>query len=164
MIEARVTTYDNGIITAVEYQDGTRARMVQDDNPQYGRDGVKSWSRIETYYDENGKLDARITDYDDGRHRVDEYNDGMIFRTTIEDDVYGGSGAYGWDQQLIQYDGNGDREVKITTYDNGDATGVFYDMGTLYQRKEFDGDESHSWVGKVTTYNADGSVAGVDAL
>ena len=89
----KVTFFDNGLITAIDYDAGVRRYMVEEDNPQ-GTGNVKSWDRIETYYDTQGVLEARVTTYDNGIMREQQFQDGVRSYTAQYDNPQsGGPGA-----------------------------------------------------------------------
>lgn len=162
-IAAKVTTNDNGTINEVIYQNGVKEVLNQYDNPASGGSGAKIWDTVQTYYNPDGTKVARITNYDDGREKEEIWSNGARESTILRDNPNsGGDGAYAYTDIATFFDFNGDKVARVATYDNGDATQHLYGMGDLMQFMEYDGDGSHNWLGRVTTYAPDGSVATVD--
>jgi len=165
---ARLTQYDTGIVREEEFDAGTRTRLVQMDNPEdaFGT-GVKAWDRIETYYDEDGLIGARITTYDDGRVRQDSFENGVRTSTEIQDNAFGsGESQYAWTAINISYDQNGKIAEKSTIYDDGRVRQDRYEDGvrtetTIEDRFLFNGG-NYDWDTQHLEFAADGSIVSRD--
>ena len=138
-IEGRHTLYDDGVERVEEFNAGVRTRTTEVDYDWTGGDGARAWERIETYYDPNGKVEARLMIYDDGVERVDEWFDGVRMLTTITDyDWTGGDGAKDYERIEIYYDDMGKIEARYTLYDNGVDRTELYANGVRTHTLEFD--------------------------
>jgi len=158
-IVARIINYDDGRVRQDTYENGVRSATEIQDNAYTGGTGNYAWTAINLSYDENGDVAQKITVYDDGRIRQDDYVDGVKASTVIEDRFIHNGGNYGWDVLQFSYNVDGSVASREISYDNGDAVLQTYLGGNLAQKSEFDGDGSEAWTGRSVTYNDDGSVA-----
>ena len=158
-VEARITNYDDGRLRQDSFENGIRTNTEIQDNAYGGGESQYPWTAINISYDETGKIAAKHTIYDDGRVKTDSYEDGVRTSSTIEDRFLFNGGNYDWDQQQFVYAEDGSVASREISYDNGDAVQSVYDNGLRIERSEFDGDGSEAWLGRTTSYNADGSVA-----
>jgi hypothetical protein len=56
----------------------------------------------------------------------------------------------------------GQIEARETIFDNGDVTAFFYEDGTNFLRRQYDGDNSASWLVRETVYDADAQLAAIN--
>ena len=161
-IEARLINYDDGRVRQDSFENGVRTATEIQDGAYEGGEGNYAWTAMNMYYDENGALAHKFTVYDDGRVRQDDYIDGVRHTSIIEDKYIFNGGNYNWDTQHFVYDDSGSVAERQVTYDDGDEMLQTYVDGNLIQKSEYDGDNSEAWLGRVTTYNDDGSVASTE--
>lgn len=160
---ASITTYDDGRVRQDTFENGVRSTSEIQDSPYDGQSKY-SWTAINMYYDENGKLAQKITVFDDGRVREDDFADGVRTSSKITDMALFGDGNYEWDTLQFTYDENGDLSNRATIYDDGDVMLQDYEAGQIAKTFLYDGDGDEEWLGHVTTYDQDGAVASTQAL
>ncbi len=164
-LEARVTQYDNGVIREEQFQDGIRTQTSQYDNPGSGSDGAKNWDTIDIYFDQSGVMEARVTHYDNGVIREEQFQDGVRSQTTQYDNPGTGSdGVKSWDQIQTFYETDGTIAAKVTTNDNGTINEVLYQNGVKEVLNQYDNPGAGSpgakiWDSVHTYYNEDGTKA-----
>lgn len=86
-----VRVEDDGMITYHEFENGMLRRAVREDldNSRFSTD-THEWDRIELYYDENGKIDLRVQENDNGVMIFDEYEANVLRVSTEEDFGFAG--------------------------------------------------------------------------
>lgn len=132
VIEAMISQYDNGIVREIFYENGIRAHVRLLDNPlEQIEPGAANWTEISTYYDQNGVIEARITDYDSGILKEEFFEDGMRVSIMQHDNPNGGDSAVSWETNATYYDENGSVEFKFVKFDNGVERETQYDEGDL---------------------------------
>lgn len=155
-LQAKVITYDNGIVREDLYEGGQRVVSVQEDVPLDG--GLFNWERIETSYDAAGTLTSKFTLYDDGTSREATYEAGelrQVLRLDNPGDPEGG--LFSWKAIANEYDESGARTLQAVQYDTLDERIQLFDpTGTLQTRLDFDGDDSAPWVFRVIEYDGTG--------
>ena len=110
-----ITTFDDGVVDSKYSRNGLLHERMQEDNPDAEGDGVKPWDTIVSLYDENGKLDSKRTEYDDGRVTTIWYEDGVrAGRTDTDTGSNFGKGVKPWRQIDTTYDAEGQIEGKAT--------------------------------------------------
>lgn len=160
LIAARVTTYDNGIVKESTFENGIRAKVVQFDNPDNDSGGVKNWSSVESYYDQSGKIEAKITFFDNGVVKEELFENGERAKITqIDNPQEGGPGVKSWDTIESYYDETGVIEARITNWDNGVLREELFEDGVRvklsnYDNPEFGGAGVKSWDSIETYYDA----------
>ncbi len=130
-LATRLTNYDNGVFRYELFENGVRSQSVQYDNPQSLGDGAKSWDSITSYYDPAGDMAARVTVFDNGVIRHEEFEGGVRVRMTMQDNPQDaeGSGAKAWDTIEMFYDPSGQIEARVITYDDGRVRQDTYENG-----------------------------------
>ncbi len=146
----REDTYENGVLSSSEIRDG-----AFDGSSQYG------WTTINIYYDQAGQPQHKVTIFDDGRVKTDDYVDGVRIASIIEDRFLGEGGNFAWDTIEFAYNPDGSIAARQTTYDDGDMVLLAYANGAVGMKAELDGDDSESWFIRLTDYNEDGTVGSV---
>ena len=149
LIEARIEQRDTGVTTTSEYDEGTLRRQIKEDLDEAGGPSdAQNWERIETYYDIDGQLEARVEVKDNGVTIEKEYEDGVLRFVTQQDGTQtsGPSDVKPWDSILTVYDNNGQLEARETFFDDGDITALLFEMGSRALKLELDGDESETWL------------------
>lgn len=148
----RITSNDDGSVLTERFFDGRKS-----DSTLWDGADLKAWDSIDTLFDFNGKKLERITAYDDGRWSMDQFDNGVRFKTHMHEDPHGGRA---WSDIFVFYDHRGKVESRLKVYDDGDAMAQFYMNGRVYQKVLWDGDDSEAWSGRVTDYDTQGTVVG----
>ncbi len=134
VIEARYEVRDNGTTNLKQYEAGVLRYVEQTDlSPTGGSSDVKPWERIETYYDDNGEVEARFELLDDGVTTLKQYEAGVL-RVVEQADVSetgGPSDARNWERIYTYYDANGQKEARFELKDNGVTILKQYEAGVL---------------------------------
>lgn len=137
----RFTLYDTYLQNTTFYSGGVRTWMI-DSDPSYGpgQGLVAPWSRIETYFYQDGTIAGRETTYDDERVKVEQFQDGVRSLISETDAGFGadGSGAYDWYQIDTYYNTDGSRAARVTEYDNGITREELFDGGQRSQTTQTD--------------------------
>jgi hypothetical protein len=130
------------------------------DNSELGN--AKNWSEINTTYNEDGSIQHRVTQYDDGRVRVEQY-DGVtdVSGNPIDGKVVmfeDAADQFNWDSSFAVYNENGLLLFKGIVYDNHDLAMFQYEDGALNIRLDVDEDGSHTWYARERFYDENGDV------
>ncbi len=159
VLSERATFNDNGVLRVDSFTDGVRSQIFQYDNPNEAGDGVKSWDRIEAYYDQNGNLTENATFYDNGIFRLTTYVEGQRASVIEEDNPNAaGDGVKSWDRIETYFDQNGVKTEKATFYDNGIFKLETYSDGQLVGVQQSDEGDVASWDTIETMITRDGGV------
>ena len=153
-VSERATYNDNGVLRVDSYTNGVRSQVFQFDNPNEENGGVKSWDRIEAYYDEGGNLSESATFYDNGIVRVTSYQAGQrasIVQLDNPNEV--DSGVKVWDRIETYFDDAGQKSEQATVYDNGIIKVQQYTEGQLTQLLQYDEADAASWDRIETTFS-----------
>ena len=142
-ISTRQIIYDDNVERTDTYEEGALVQRIDHDGF-----GGRSWYERRSFFDETGNLARREIDSDNGISTTDYYVDGQR-RVTQKTDT---GDVKSWDTILRNYDTFGDLLTVETTYDDGD---VHVLVGEDNSRVLFDGNDSHSWAFKVTTFDQD---------
>ena len=132
---ARLVRNDNGTTAETSYEGGIRNRMIQMDNP--GEASVKTWDRIETYYDAAGKIQAKVTLFDDGTINEQQFENGVRSQSS-RIDLSERGGAKSWDRIDTYYDETGAIEARVTFFDNGIVREELFENGVRSQTSQID--------------------------
>ena len=156
-IADRETRYDDGVVKFEDFENGVRSRTFQDDNlDEFGEapadGGAKSWTSIQTNYDETGQIAQQSILYDNGVEATKEYENGML-QFDVREDV---ADEFEWNLITTTYEG-GERVAKQTQYDNLDSLTQIFDDKMRVAQIEMDGDNSDSWAFEVTEFGLDGA-------
>lgn len=159
LLENRVTFYDNGTVKEELWQDGVRTVTNQYDNPQeLGGPGVKAWDQAQTIYDASGQKVGKVTFYDDGRVLSQEWSEGLLSHSLMEDNPGDGTGgAKSWDRIETFFDGAGQASSRITIYDNGSTREDSFQFGQKVSSIAIDVEDNTDWIQSETYYDAFGS-------
>lgn len=150
-VTQKIVSNDNGTVTTTSYLNGIVTHMVQEDRSPHSQ--ARDWVRVDTYYDEGGTIDYRVTDFDDGRLKTEVFENGILDSVVIDDL----GNAEEWSTMAFVYGVDGQLAGQGTAYDDGDWVFNEYTSGVQVARHEYDGDDDLPWVGKTTTYNEDGT-------
>jgi hypothetical protein len=156
----RVINYDNDTLHFENYSNGVKQTVTMIDNSELGN--AKNWSEINTTYNEDGSIQHRVTQYDDGRVRVEQYDgvtdvsgnpiDGKVL---LFDDT---ADQFNWESSFAVYDENNSLLYKGIEFDNHDVSLFQYEDGDLRIRLDLDEDESHSWYARERFYDENGEL------
>jgi hypothetical protein len=164
---ARLTTYDNGVIYEENFENGIRTFSRQLDNPgdAFG-EGVKSWESIDSYYGADGELAARLTKYDNGVVREQEYEGGVrTYMRQMDNPGDGsGNGAKVWDTIETYYDEAGQISARLTNYDDGRVRQDYFENGVRSYTEIQDGaygegEGQYAWTAINISYDETGKIA-----
>ena len=159
VLSERATFNDNGVLRVDSFTDGVRSQIFQYDNPNEAGDGVKSWDRIEAYYDQNGNLTENATFYDNGIFRLTTYVEGQRTSVIQEDNPNAaGDGVKSWDRIEPYFDQNCVKSEQATFYDNGILKVQSYTDGQLTGVQQSDEGDVASWDTIETLITRDGGV------
>ena len=150
------TTYDDTVI-------GDVIRTTTQTQTGGVLDGKEFWTdRVTTFVagdaDKPLWVESRITTTNLGRvTEVHNGTDGVRDSMVVTDEGAGPNGAFDWDKITTIYDANGNIESRQQVADSGDQTLRLYDAnGDLTDVVLYDGDNSNSWVFRITTFDGDG--------
>ena len=132
---ARLVSNDKGTTTETSYEGGIRLRMIQMDAS--GDASVKTWDRIETYYDAAGKIQAKVTLFDDGTIKEQQFENGVRSQTS-RIDLSEGGGAKSWDRIDTYYDETGAIAARLTVFDNGIEREELFENGVRSKTSQID--------------------------
>lgn len=149
-----VTTYDDGTVRQDYVRDGIRLETRQYDDDFEGN-GVKSWSEINTYYDDAGTLAFRETRYDNDAVRTEEYREGVIERI-VQDNSQSNLDTL----QVQTYFDQGVIAFRETDYRDGSAKVEEYREGVRERITQTDGmDNAKRWDSIDTFFDENGDLA-----
>lgn len=155
----RQTNFDNGVVKGEMFEDGLRVYTLQRDDSEQG--AAKTWEQIDTYYDDNGELAGRITAYDNGVQREEQFDAGQRVTMTETDASFDGE-AKNWERVDTYYDEDGAPAGKYIVYDNGTVSETSYVEGVRSQMVQSDnseGGEAAAWSQIETYYDETGAKA-----
>ena len=159
-LEAKVVIADSGVRSTKQFENGVLREFVSEDNPLGGANAM-SWDTISRYYDTEGLIEARITEYDNGSRKEEMFVAGVRSHTVQTDGPDGGSKS--WDTINTYYDQTGVVEARITQYDNGILNEQFYENGVRTRIVQSDNPEGgdggvKSWDTIESYYRLDGTI------
>lgn len=141
----RETLYDNGAVTEVREIDSVANPATHD------------WETINTYYQPDGSLAARVTVYDNGAETDAIYQNGVISEIAQRD----AGDAFGWTTINTYFQTDGALAGRITNYDDGVERIDDYREGALERTSQVDqAGDARGWETYDTYYNPDGTMAG----
>lgn len=153
VLSERATFNDNGVVRVASFTDGVRSQIFQYDNPNEAGGGVKSWDRIEAYYDHNGNLTENATFYDNGIVRAEQWDGGQRTQTVQEDT----SDIKSWETHTTIFDPvTGQVGGIAIVYDNGVQRDTVYRDGVRMIEETRDASDAFSWDNKVSFFAPDG--------
>lgn len=132
VISARIELRDSGLELVNIYQEGTISQRTWTDlAPDGSASDLKSWERIDWYYNSDGVIDARVELRDNGVEIVNLYDQGTISQKTWTDRAIDGSprDVMAWDRIDEYYNSDGLRDARVERYDDGVETVTLYDNG-----------------------------------
>ena len=179
-ISHRLTDYDDGTFKFEQFENGLRTSTYQSDNlvdhvdpPEDG--GAKNWETIETQYDEAGNVSSRLTDYDDGIVKFEQFENGVRSRTHLADNLVDpenppeDGGVKNWETIDTRYDEAGKISSRLTEYDDGTVTYELFEDGVRTSTYQSDNFVDHvdppvnggakNWETIETFYDESGNVA-----
>ena len=89
-----------------------------------------TWSRIETTTDDNGLIQNKFTEFDDGTTRLEDYENGVL-RYLQQADL-GPTNTRPWETVETYYDVNGLIEARFQVNDNGVEVRSEYDTAARH--------------------------------
>ena len=161
-LQFREIFYDDGTRFEENYYNGVRESTIKRDDG-FGENGFgnHNWHEIRTYYDlETGDVIHRTQMNDDGTERIDEYDNGVLFRTQYQDH-YNSEDAPAWHSVDIFYDQLGRMEYRHTENDDGTTKidewfeGVWTRSATLDNHH---GPEGQAWHEQVFLFDDNGAL------
>lgn len=167
-ISDQLTVLDSGLTISTEYQYGAISLIVKEDlNQDGGQSDANAWSRIATYFDEDGSITNRSVTYDSGLHTSQHYTNGTLtFSQKYDLDQNGeASDANPW--YLIEhwYGMDGVLSDRVEYRDDGIIKVHHYEEGALKSVSLRDGsglpgedDGVKDWFTKWTHFDASGEV------
>ncbi len=100
------------------------------------------WNRIETTTDDNGLIQNKWTEYDNGTTRLEDYENGVLRFLQLAD--FGPTDARTWESIETYYDINGTIEARFQVNDNGVEILTQYENGVRrYIQKVDQGQEGN---------------------
>lgn len=164
-VQERFTEYDDLTILIEQFEQGIRRRsehLDMDDGSNGG--GVKNWSRIETNYSEDGSLMDRVTEYDSGIIKFDEYDGGTLRQSTRIDSIdaqTAPAGIEAWGRIETHFDPDGSIDFRVTDFDNGVLRFEEFEDGVRRQSASSDGianglPGSNGWESSIVFYDTSG--------
>ncbi|MEL6998181.1 MAG: hypothetical protein AAFP68_07950 [Pseudomonadota bacterium] len=167
-MQERFTLYDDGTSKLEGFVGGQRTETFHFDAIDPGSSGAgmgaRSWSTIEVYYDDQGRVSERITVNDDGSSVTSQFEGGILQDTVKTDGTGGddGNGANPWSRIETFYDDVGRATLRITDYDDGRVQYEDFIAGerTFAHWTDGDGDGpgAHDWSQFLTFYDAEGAI------
>jgi len=150
----KIIQFDDGIVRVQNFAEGSRTSTFDYDNPNDAGTGIKSWDRVETYYDQAGAVSKQATFYDNGLLRVTSYQDGQRASVVQRDNPdEAGSGVKAWDRIETYFDATGQKSERATFYDNGIIKVQQYTEGQLTQLLQYGEADAASWDRIETTFS-----------
>ncbi|MEO9862653.1 MAG: hypothetical protein ABJO29_15440 [Yoonia sp.] len=149
VLTERNVSYDDGRTLNSYYDEGRLAHTVIEDTAD-----AFNYEAMHVFYDQAAGIEIRETTYDDGRVRTQAKEDGVVLFVTDEDKSAGGL-AYNYSERATVYDADGTRLQTRTELDSGDQFVFNYADGAKEQRLDYDGNDSETWLFKVTDYAPD---------
>ncbi len=157
-IERKVTAFDNETTKVEEFENGVRASTLQLDE---SFDGFAApWQSILTEFDANGQIDLRVTDFDNGVQRTEQF-EGGIRAEVVQVDMSADGHAAPWTEITTYYDADGDVQSRLRIMDDEDRFVFMFEGDHKVLEAEFDGDETDPWLFEVTRFDDQGAVADI---
>lgn len=153
LLAGRQTIYDDGTVRTEDFLDGVREQTIQSDNSV--GNAAKDWTQITTDFDAVGVIVSRQTDYDDGRQRLDTYDNGERQMIVVND--FSSGNTYSWSQLVTVFDEDGNLDARQRINDDGDELITKYELDRDRDFTiEIDNDESESWAVRVKEFDSNG--------
>ena len=165
-VTERSVVYDSGIIRTDTYSNGTLSSTVQLDNPMSPEISIYDWYSVGFVYDANGQIAQRITEYDNGDAKTEEYVNGtrtVLHRIDGAFDHGGGTAPnnHPWQEIAIGYNATtGVIESRNERLDDGTSKFVTYTDGRVSSIRQTDGNalgdgpNTQPWTTIETLYDA----------
>ncbi len=161
LIAGQVITYDDGREVARSYDSGAVSREDQYDRTAAGDPAGQEWERISTYYEPDGALAGRETEFDDGVLRLDYYSDGALSRVSQTDRA---GDARIWQSHNTYFEANGDKAGIEIDYDDGRFETIYFSDGIKSRQELIDRTQSgdpagQGWDSQTTYFEVNGDKA-----
>lgn len=164
---SRTVVFDSGTTRATAYDDTVIGDVIlTTTQTQTGGvpDGSEFWTdKVTTYVAGDATtpmfVESSVTTTNLGRvTTIENGTDGVRDSMTITDQGEGPTGAFNWDSIAMQYDTDGNMVSRQQVQDSGDQTLRLYDAsGDLTDIVRYDGDNSNTWVFRITTFDESGA-------
>lgn len=148
--------YDNGIAKRVEFNNGVKDNIFEQDNSADG--SAANWQYRARDYDGEGAIEFRQTLFDTDVFELVSYENGVRYQNYREDLSTDGS-VKNWQSFTTQYDENGIIERSNIVYDDTDIRFSLYEDGNINARLDIDGDESETWAAREVQYDQSGNIS-----
>lgn len=168
-VEFRYSQYDDGRIVEENYQNGMLERHFQQDNSEFHvGENLYTWHWVETYYNQSGQIEFKITNFDDDTMKEEYFQNGVLYELREMDvDWFNPDGTMGhhdWHTKQTYFDPNGVIEFRVVDFDDGGRTEDTYFDGVIERSVMMDGyggpngNGLHEWSQKEIWYE-NGTIA-----
>lgn len=189
LIETRKTQFDNGVVRDMIFENGIVSSVEMRDGSDINDPGdARPWSTIFEDYDDEGFIESRHIELDDGTSKLVRFSEVITPGTNPEDaettplitqqifadvgvdiDAASPPGIVGdlepsglrrWETQIVNYGDDGVEDGRVLRLDNGNVENfLFNDDGVLTDRLISDDNEDEDFALIHVIFNEDGSVA-----
>lgn len=118
----RIVSFDDGRISTDQFDGGVRWKTHMQEDPYGGR----PWSDVFVFYDGRGKVESRLTVYDDGDAMAQFFANGRLYQKVLWD----GDDSEDWSGRVTDYDGLGTTVSDYFLFD-GQLPSEFYNLPEL---------------------------------
>lgn len=132
---------DDGTEQRTKFESGVLREVIQLDNPQDPDDpGVKPWTSIRTLYDDSGKRELVLKEFDNGISEVRTYDSGELREIERRDTASGpdGNGNFSWQFTRSTFDAEGRIASSFLLNDDGTLHTTTYEAGVKREIVQLD--------------------------